>query len=272
MKLVWHVGLSVGSDGRLEDPEPLWAAVRRYADAVARDDVEVEVRFLPRVAEAMKYPMISLLNGAIMIEDIRRSIDEGADGVMVAPAGEPALDEARSAVDVPLVGSLEAGMALTQFLGRQVGVITISEAYVTTITRNLRRYGLTDRLIDHRPIRHIAMEWRAVAAALDGDAGPLLESFTTVADAMVADGADVIVAGGQIFGALLMHAGWTPGPVPIVDIASAGLKTLESLVDLRTSVGLATSAAPNSPFRRVPDSEIEAGFVALRATDPSRSG
>ena len=265
MKLVWNVALTAASDGRLDDPEPLWDAVRRYAHTVTRDDVEVEVRFLPCVAEAMKYPMISLLNGAIMIEDIRRSVAEGADGVMIAPVGEPALDEARSAVDVPLVGSLEAGMALTQFLGRRVEVITISEAYVTIVTRNLRRYGLTGRLMDHRPIRHIAMDWRAVAAALEGDAGPLLESFTTVADAMVADGADVIVAGGQIFGSLLLHAGWTPGPVPIVDIASAGLKALESLVDLRASVGLATSAAPSSPFRRVPDAEIEAGFATLRA-------
>lgn len=268
MRLTWNVALTAASDGRLDDPAPLWAAVRRYAAAVTRDGVDVEVRFLPRVAEAMKYPMISLLNGAILIEDIRRSVAEGADGVLIAPVGEPALDEARSVVDVPLVGALEAGMSLTQFLGRQVGVITISEAYVTTVSRNLRRYGLTGRLIDHRPVRHIAMDWQAVAAALAGDAEPLLESFTTVADAMVADGADVIVAGGQIFGALLMHAGWTPGPVPIVDIAGAGLKMLETLVDLRGSVGLATSAAASSPFRRVPDVLIDDAFAALRSTRP----
>jgi allantoin racemase len=194
MRLVWNVALTARSDGRLADPESLWDAVRRYADAVTRDDVEVEVRFMPRTAEAMKYPTIALLNGALLIEDIRRSVADGAHGVMIAPVGEPALDEARSAVDVPVVGSLEAAMALTQFLGREVGVITISEAYVTTVRRNLSRYGLAGRLMGHRPIRHIAMDWRAVAAALDGDPDPLLDSFTAVADAMIADGADVLVA------------------------------------------------------------------------------
>lgn len=266
MRLVWNVTLTRDSAGRLEDPAPLWDAVGAYADAVTRPDTEVEVRFLDRCASAMAYPAVSLLNGAIVVEDVRRSAAEGADAVLIAAAGEPGLHEARSAVDIPVVGSIEAGLALSQFLGRRVGIVTINAAYEDILAHNVRRYGLADRLAGPDAVRHFELSWDAVAQALAGDPDPLVAPFESVVAGLVRDGADVILGGGQIFGALLHLIGAEPGPVPILDCATAGLKAAEVLVDLRRAVGLRPSDAPGSTFRRVPDAELDAAFAALYAT------
>lgn len=266
MRVVWNVTLTRDSAGRLEDPAPLWDAVAAYADAVTRPDTEVEVRFLPRCASAMAYPAVGLLNGAIVLEDVRRSAAEGADAVLIAAAGEPGLHAARSAVDIPVVGSIEAGLALSQFLGRRVGIVTINAAYEDILTDRVRRYGLADRLAGPDAVRHCELSWDAVARALAGDPDPLVAPFQAVVDGLVDDGADVILGGGQIFGALLHLIGAEPGRVPILDCATAGLKAAEALVDLGRVLGLRSSDAPASAFRRVPDAELDAAFAALHAS------
>ncbi len=263
MRLVWHVALTRDSAGRLSDPAPLWAAVETYAAKVARPGTEVELGFLDRTAEAMLYPAAMLVNGALMIEDVRARAAAGADGVLVAATGEPGLLETRGAVDIPVVGSVEAGLAISQFLGARVGVVTISRPYVEIVSRNIARHGHAARLAGPDAVRSISLSWDAVAAALAGDADELMSTVVETVEGLARDGADVIVTGGQIFGALLAAAGYEPGPVPIVDGAAAGLKLLESLLDLRAATGLARTDAPASPFRRVPDAELDAAFGAL---------
>lgn len=265
MRVVWHVALTRDSAGRLEDAQPLWDAVEAYAAKVVRPGTEVQLGFLDRTAEAMLYPAVMLLNGAIMVEDVRTRAAAGADAVMVAATGEPGLQEARSAVDIPVVGSVEAGLALSQFLGSRVGVVTINPPYTGIIARNIARYGLTGRLAGPDAVRSFGLSWDAVAEALDGRPDRLVAPFLETVEGLVRDGADVIVGGGQIFGALLDVVGYEPGPVPFVDGAGAGLKLLESLVDLRAATGLRTTNAPTSPFRRVPDDVLDAAFGSLYA-------
>lgn len=264
MKLVWHVTLTRDSAGRLEDPAPLWDAVGAFADAVTRPDTEVEVGFLDATASAMWYPTVSMLNAALMVQDVRARAAAGADAVVIAAAGEPGLPEARAAVDIPVVGSVEAGLALSQFVGASVGIVTVNAGYEGIIARNVRHHGHGDRLV-RDGVRHFELDWDDVAAALDGRPNALVEPFEAVVEGLVRDGADVIVSGGQIFGALLHHIGHPPGPVPIVDCAGAGLKAAEALVDLGRATGLRASAAPSSPFLRVPDEELDAAYDALRA-------
>jgi allantoin racemase len=263
MRIVWHVALTRDSAGRLDDPAPLWAAVESYAAKVTRADTEVELGFLGRTAEAMLYPAVMLLNGALMVEDVRARAAAGVDAVLIAATGEPGLQEARSAVDIPVAGSVEAGLAMSQLLGARVGVVTINPEYTDIILRNIERHGLAGRLAGRTAVRSFALSWDAVAAALAGRPDALVTPFREAVDSLVRDGADVVVGGGQIFGALLDHIGCEPGPVPFVDGAAAGLKWLEALVDLRATTGLRTTNAATSPFRRVPDGELDRAFAAL---------
>ena len=268
-RIAWHVTLTADSAGRVEDPAPLWAAMTAYARKVARPTTDVELRFLGDAATGLEYslqsPLVSMVNGAILVEDVRACAAEGFDAVLIAAVGEPALDEARAAVDIPVAGSLESALALSQCIGRRVGIVTISPSYTDLVERNIARYRLTDRLIERNPIRHFAMSWDNVAKALAGDPEPLLAPFDEVARGLVADGAEAILMGGQIFGALVDPLGYDLGDVPVVDCATAGVKMLEVLTDLRRSVGLRSTAAPTSAFRRLPEADVSASFRALAA-------
>ena len=109
--------------------------------------------------------------------------------------------------------------------------------------------------------------WEAVSAfgdAITRRPSALVEPFEEVVEGLVRDGADVIVSGGQIFGALLHHTGYPPAPVPIIDCDGAGRKAAEALVDLGRTTGLRASSAPSSPFLRVPEHELDAAYDALR--------
>lgn len=269
MRIAWHVTLTRDSGGRMDDAERLWTAMTRYAGKIARPSTDVELRFLGKAATGLEYslqsPLLSMVNGTILVQDIRACVADGFDAVLIAAAGEPALDEARAAVDIPVAGSLESALALSQCLGRRVGIVTISPSYTKVVERNIARYRLTDRLIERDPIRHFAMSWDNVARALAGDPEPLVTPFDEVARGLVDDGAEAILMGGQIFGALIDPLGYDLGDVPIVDCGTAGVKMLETLVDLGRTVGLRVTGAPSSDFRRVPAGDVSLAFEALAA-------
>jgi allantoin racemase len=273
MRIAWHVTLTTDSNGRMADPEPLWTAMADYARKVARPTTDVELRFLDEAATGLEYslqsPLVSMVNGTILVEDVRKCAAQGFDAVLIAAVGEPALDEARAAVGIPVAGSLEAALALSQCIARRVGIVTISPSYTDLVERNIARYRLTDRLIERDPVRHFAMSWDNVALALAGNPEPLVAPFDEVARGLVQDGAEAILMGGQIFGALVDPLGYDLGDVPVVDCATAGIKMLEALTDLRRAVGLRSTAAPSSEFRRLPADDVSATFNALAATTGS---
>jgi allantoin racemase len=263
MRIAWHVTLTRDSVGRMDDPEPLWETMRSYAEKVTGGSTQVELRFIDESASGMHYPLISLLNAAILGADLRQAERDGVDAVLIAAAGEPGLLELRTAVAIPVVGSVEAGLATSVFVGSRAGIVTINAAYADIMRRNAVRYGLGDRLIAQRPVQHFDMTWPAVEAALNGDAEELLTGFTSACAALVADGADVIVGAAQIFGAVLEHVGYRDHAVPYVDGAAAGLKAAESLVQLRRTLGLEGPELASSALRKVPAEPLDQAYGAL---------
>ena len=263
MRIAWHVTLSRDSVDRMADPEPLWRVMSDYADRVAAATTDVELRFVDAAASAMHYPFVSLLNAAILGEDVRRAEREGVDAVLIAAAGEPGLQELKTAVSIPVVGSVEAGLATSIYVGSRVGILTINPGYADIMRRNALRYGLGDRLI-HAPVQEFGMTWPLVEAALAGDPDELLSGFDAAFGRLVDDGADVVVGAAQIFGAVLGHVGYRPERAPFIDGAAAGIKAAESLVHLRRTLGLEVTRAEGSALRHVPDEQVDQAYDALR--------
>jgi len=89
---------------------------------------------------------------------------------------------------------------LAQTLGRRFAVLTVHEGYVPMIERSITVYGALPRAINRNPMRNFGMTIdNAVAAATSSD-DTFLREFTKVTKQCIADGADVIIAGGQLFG------------------------------------------------------------------------
>lgn len=252
MRIAWHICLARSNYGRNENPEKLWTAMADYAVNVVNPGTKVELRFLNVPLDTFVHPYLLLINNVLLVEDVLKCQEEGFDAVMLGAAIDPSLDESRAAARITVVGSLESAMAISQFIGRRVGIIGVRAAYITIIEQNVRRYGLQQRMIDNLPVRLWELDYQPVMRALEGDGDEFITRFERVARELIEEGADVLVSACQWFGAVFNRLGYTgviDRGVPIIECSAAGLKMAESMASLARSIGLKKSENSFSTFR-----------------------
>jgi allantoin racemase len=252
MRIAWHICLNRGNYGRNENPEKLWTAMADYAVKVVNPGTQVELKFLNVSLDTFVHPYPLLINNVLLVEDVLKCQQEGFDAVMLGAAIDPSLDESRAAARIPVVGSLESAMAISQFIGRRVGIIGVRSAYITVIDQNVRRYGLQQRLVSSCPVRLWDLDYIPFMKALDGDGKDFINRIEEIGRDLIEEGADVLVTACQWFGAAfsrLGYSGISDKGVPIIECSAAGLKMAEAMVSLGHSIGLKKSESPFSPFR-----------------------
>src|SRR5437016_7861425 len=89
--------------------------VRKRLATVARPGTEVHLHAMPEgvyggrtPAEAVVYPYIASLHAQLILENALRAEAEGYDVFALSSVQDPALEEARSLLDIPVVGYGEA--------------------------------------------------------------------------------------------------------------------------------------------------------------------
>jgi len=273
MRFAWQLVLTRDTNGRVEDPERLWRIIEEYANRVVGAGDRVELRFTQDPTLTTQ-PFRAVVNTLALVEDAKACEREGLDGILMAASIDPAVEPARSVCRIPVVGSIESVLALSGFLGRKAGIITISgadtdQAYANLIQDNASRYGCRDRLLPHRPVRALPGSWQdfylGYSRAVDGDGDQFLSGFDALAREFARDGADIILCGCQLFGAVLDHLGYrfmTEQGMPVVDNVAAGLKMLQILRSLQTLVGLSKSEA--GLFKAPSEAEWERTLRALQ--------
>ena len=266
MRFAWHLVLTRDTDGRVAHPERLWEIIEAYSNRVLGGGDSVVLRFTD-TPTLSTHSLLSTVNTLHLVADARRCEQEGIDGIMMAASIDPAVEQARSVCTIPVVGSIESALTLSGFVGRKAGIITISgadneHAYARLIEENATKYGCRDRILAHRPVRPLPLPWRdfydVYSRAVDGDGDELLTRFDDVARELVRDGADVIICGNQLYGAVLDNLGYrfvSAGGAPVIDNAAAGLKMLQTLRSLQQTSGLTKSEI--GPFRSAPDAALQ---------------
>lgn len=78
---------------------------------------------------------------------------EGFDAVLVGHFQDACLYEARTAVDIPVVGHGEASLHQACMLGGRIGIVSIDPVYVPWHREQIRRYGLEGRVVDVRSMK-----------------------------------------------------------------------------------------------------------------------
>jgi allantoin racemase len=265
MRLAWHVGLPRDGAGRMRDPEAMWDCLRAYAREIVAQTTSVELRFVEESTGVLTHPYGALANIAYLVRDVVRCEQEGFDAVMIGPGVDPGLLEARAAVGIPVTGTTESALAVSQMLGRRVGLLSPAPAYAVMLADAAARYRVTDRLVDRDPVRVFELDYRAVEASLAGEPDALLGEVSRVAKGLVADGADVVITAFQFLGAALWQGGvrdWSIDGAPLLDCAAAGLKAAELLLGLQQAPGVSKSRAPRSPYRD-PNPASLAGIAEL---------
>ena len=195
-----------------------------------------------------------------VIRNAIRAEREGYDAFFMNHFQDVGLMEARSAVGIPVLGLGEATLLHACTLGRRLGLLAISPAYLPTHNDQVARYGLQQRVAG---IRYLDAQMSDYMRAFESpDTRAALQAvFEREARRLIDDGADVIVPTGGIpmmlFGS--DHGAHVDG-APIVNGVTVVVKAVEMAVKLKRLGGIATSRSPQSGFG-LPSAQTLSEFI-----------
>ncbi|MBT2654446.1 hydantoin racemase [Bacillus sp. ISL-18] len=234
---IWHQSLTT------IDRVPQYRdAIVNHVRRIARPDVEVVLHGMSEETYPTHYPgqfiTYSYLQNLHREQFVRAALmaeKAGYDAMFIATIPDVGLLEARTLVDIPVVGYGQASFHMASMLGDNIGVVNFLGPLADELRQNAARYGLGSKL---GPIVQTEVGFDQVLAGFN-DPEPVIASFKKAAEAAIADGADIIVPGeGPMNVFLATHGVSRIGDVPVIDSFAAGIKMCESLVDLRKNSGV----------------------------------
>lgn len=259
IKLYWPIGLTKSMPNRTDKGELLDVELKKYTRHVM-GDTEVTIGWLKRTTSLLTSLYLGMVNDVYVVSDILQAEEQGHDGAIVGGHWDPGLYPAREAATIPVAGPGESAMLLAGSLGRKFAMLTVMDGYVPVIENNIRMYGLEPRAIARRPVRRFDMTYDMLMRCMEGRDDEFLTSFEKTARECIADGADVIIAGGQLFGPVFQRYKFfeiAGTGVPVIEVSACGLKFAEMMVTLRRTAGLAKCQAPTGYFRTPPREMVD---------------
>lgn len=207
------------------------------ARVVARPGVEVEFFGMPegsygaRVpSDVVIYPYLASLHAQSILDNALRAEAAGYDVFAIGSVQDPGLEEARSLVDIPVVGYGEAAMHFACLLGGRFAVIAFQAGFDQMMDLRIKRLGLAERAL---PTALMEADFADVGRALERP-GELVARFRAAARRLIARGAEAIIPGQLYLSEAIARAGVTRiDEAPIVDGLAATLKMAEAMADLK---------------------------------------
>lgn len=215
--------------------------VEANLDKVRAPDTELVhtyVKTLRRATDsARSYPM--MLNQVDIVREVTDLAADGVDGILIACSGDPAVQESRAVVDVPVVGPMEACVGLALGYGWKFGLLTVEDrTWSTHLERVIYTHQLQARYVGMRKLHTPTAD-----VFTEGFRNPeiVLDDMRARAAELVGDGADAVVIGsGGLCAFATYHnfARYEALDVPVMDMLSVGLKYAEMRASLGASLGL----------------------------------
>lgn len=273
---IWHQSMGSVRMNNVADP------ISEHARAVVEPDTEVVVQGLPGPADYV-VPVASTKDGTApdgavttidvigsaylynitlrqAIETARQAEREGYDAYVIGSWTDPFLREMRSAVDIPVVSTVEASLLLARSLGRMQGHISLNDTMARVVSDRAREYGLSDRVVGVYALGHDMDEWVIQAAWNQPD--KIVARFNELAGQAIQAGADVIIPAEGIITEFLYANGVTKvASAPVLDTFGIAWKYAELLVNLRQKGGLMVGR--EWEYRRASDAQVTRIRTAL---------
>jgi Asp/Glu/hydantoin racemase len=178
------------------------------------------------------------------LEVVRNAIQaekDGYDAFIVGHFQDSGVWEARSAVDIPVIGLGEAAMLHACTLGRTIGLVTIHPIFISFHQEQIRRYGLEHRVTAVTAVDSAAADY---VRAFDDPkiAEALAQDYAAAIGGLAKTGVEVILPAGGLpsllFGAdLKTHA----GEGVVLDSIPIAVKAAEVAVELKRFNGTSVS-------------------------------
>jgi allantoin racemase len=252
MKLYWPIGLSKSMPGPTSRGDLLDETLQIYTRHVMGPDVTVTIGWLEKTTGLLTSTYLGMINDMYVVNDILKMQEQGHHGAIVGGHWDPGLYAAREAATIPIAGPGESAMLIAGTLGRKFAMLTVMDGYVPVIENNIRTYGLESNAISRRPVRKFGMTYENFVECLEGKSDQFLVEFEKTARECIDDGADIIIAGGQLFGPAFVKHNFNVianTGVPVMETTACGLKFAQMLVSLKRSIGLAKSQHIHARFK-----------------------
>lgn len=162
---------------------------------------------------------------------------EGYDAFIIGSYSEPYLKEIRAAVDIPVISLFESTLLVGCSLGTRVAFITTSPPVVDMINKAVAGHHMPERVgavVSLDP----PFEGAGLRATFENPR-ELIASFERAADAVLANGADVLVPAEGIIAVILTQAGITRyKDAPVIDVFGVTWSYAVMFANLRKTAGM----------------------------------
>ena len=222
--------------------------ILEHYDAFRRPDTVIAIHGVKDEASAasakvagraVNYAYLHRLHDNQVLKNVLRAEREGFDAVMIGVLQDPGLREARSIVDIPVIGYGEVSMLTACMLGERFSFLCINPQMGPLVQQMIRDRGLEARAAS---TTYLECGYDDLHAAVQGKPQRFLAAFEAAARKAVNDhGADVLLPGQTIMAELLWKSGVTRfDDAVVLDPRLPMLRMAEMLVDLRKA-GIATA-------------------------------
>ncbi|MBI3967534.1 MAG: hypothetical protein HY329_18005, partial [Chloroflexi bacterium] len=206
-----------------------------------RPDTEIVIHGVRDVAsptalriagQSVKYAYLHRFHDNQILRNVLRAEREGFDAVILGVLQDPALQEAKSIVDIPVLGYGEVSMYTACLLGERFTFVAINPEMDPLVRAQIRASGLEGRAA---PTAYMQCGYEDLRNAVQGKPERFLEAFDEAGRRAIREhGVDVLLPGQTIIAELLWQAGVTRlDDAVVLDPRLPLLRFAEMLVDLR---------------------------------------
>jgi len=235
MKIWWQSSTAIH---RLHDYRNTLAA---HLDAVKRPDTQIHISGVDDGSMDLHYNAIVAMNSFApggVLNKIIQAAANGYDAVAIGCFLDPAMQEAREVVAIPVFGLGETSMLLACMYGHRFSGVAFHAKQAQYYDRKAFEYGLASR---HVPFGDLGIDFTEVQTAFS-DPSQMRERFISEARRLAAQGAEVILAACATVNAIIRRENIkeVDGAL-ILDCNAVLLKTTEAMAELSRSIGLGAS-------------------------------
>jgi Asp/Glu/hydantoin racemase len=207
------------------------------ARTLARPGVDVHFAAMPAdtygrhvAAEIVIHPYLISLHRQFILDNALRAEKQGFDVFAIGSLQDPGLEEARSLLDIPVVGYGEAAMHFSCLMASRFAVLVFQPGFDQMMDRRIAELGLRERAI---PTVLVDAAFADVGKGLK-DPAELVERFSAAARIAIERGAEAVIPGQLYLSEAMARAGVTRiDEAPIIDGLTATLKMAEAMADFK---------------------------------------
>lgn len=237
-----------------ENGATYWDTLHPHLEASVSPGTQIDIRGITPF-DSYAHPLVEFRCAREMICNAVRAEREGYDAFVVGHFQDAGLYEARSVVDIPVIGLGEATMLWCCQIGQRIGIVTINPRFIPWFHHQIGKYGLRERVSG---VHAMTFEPGQILGAYGNaaKAAEVKELFEEQGRPLVAEGIDVLIPGGGI--PMLFFAQFHDHQIdgtPVINGIPIAVKMAEMAVSLRQLTGQGVSRAGD--YTKAPPEIIE---------------